>query len=353
MGRYPKGSWKFDGCKGSFFLRGKNNIIWYRRSRYTRFSTGLPYTQKNKLIAGQRIAKEETRDLPFLARKLTLKQAYSLYIEHIDKRTHENTKKNYIEVFNRVFPNQDILLDSYEIRDIIQELKSRDVSNVTISNYLRTIKIFFNFLIEKDLLTKNPVKKSDFPKIKPKPIEIFTKSELDRMFEKAKQTDFEFYLFLMFTYKTAFRVNEALKLTKADIMVGADWRPQIILGSSKYGDKVDLFPLTETIVDILKQVPNLDQMKIDVPIFFKDISRRAIQKKFDTIMKACDVPKHTTNDTSHNGRLFHTLRKTRITEWIKEGISVHGLEKLSRDNYKTVRKYYDAVQTDTYDDFVK
>lgn len=53
MGSLPKKSWKIDGCNGSFFLRGKNNIIWYRRSKNDRFSTGLAYTPKNRIFAGK------------------------------------------------------------------------------------------------------------------------------------------------------------------------------------------------------------------------------------------------------------------------------------------------------------
>ncbi len=65
-----------------------------------------------------------------------------------------------------------------------------------------------------------------------------------------------------------------------------------------------------------------------------------INRSFDKVLKALAIPKRI-QYASGNGRAIHTLRKTRISHWVeKQFLPETVVEKLSRDKYETVRRYY-------------
>ena len=352
MGSIPKKSYKIDGCKGSFFLRGKNNIIWYRRSRNERFTTGLEYTPKNRIIAGQRIKEEENKGVLNSDIK-TIGQALEYYEQTTKQKKSDLTREQYKYTFRAVFPDHSKLINDFDyIRNRLVKLKNSDRSNVTIFNYYAVVSSLYNHLVKRNIINKSPISREDFPKVQRKIIETFTVAEMDLLFNHFKTVDFNFYLYLRFLYTTAFRMNEARKLKKSQIITDGKFRSQIIIGKSKFGDRTDYFPLTKSIQEIINQIPGIWEKRNDDFVFdCSDKPRPMMFSYLKTALVLLDIPTKTM-EYEGKGRSFHTLRKTRITDWIQSGISIHGLEKLSRDTYATVRKYYDAVETGSYDEFV-
>lgn len=352
MGSIPKKSWKIDGCKGSFFLRGKNNIIWYRRSRNERFTTGLEYTPKNRLIAAKRIKEEEGKGQIFTEIK-TIGQALDFFESSNKNNKAKSTHRVYNVNFGVIFNDRSILINDFKyIHNRLEELKNSDRSNFTIYNYYVMVSALYNFLKKRKVINSSPIEKSDFPKMRSKIVDIFSTNELTQLYNYFETKNFDFHLYLRFLYTTAFRVNEARTLKKSQVIIDNKYRTQIIIGKSKFGNKTEYFPLTPAVQNILNQIPGIwDKSQDDYIFDLAKVKISTISNRFKAGMDKLSIP-YKTVDYQGKGRSLHAIRKTRITDWIKSGISIHGLEKLSRDNYATVRKYYDAVDTDSYEKFV-
>ena len=339
-------SWTFPGCKGRFGVRGKNQIIYYYINR-RKYSTGLKYSAQNKKIAGQKIAKEETGGVwpPAPERSNLLKEEFNKFISIAQRSKSPGTINNYKRAYKFFFNDRRIDLNNkIKIKSIIESrLHYSNLSPVTLNSYLSRLKSFFNYLIEAETITDNPIKKIYFSKITDKPIEIFTSEELEKLFNYWEKRDEVFYLFLRFIYITAFRRNEAMNLEAKQYYNNGSYRENIII-RSKYGDRYQYFPITKKVKELLKKLPTSGRA-------FPYNSASSLNKKLARSMEILNIPK-STHQNSGYGRSFHTIRKTRITDWIKKGANINAIEKLSRDNYKTVAKYYDAVKTSDYKDLI-
>lgn len=79
---------------------------------------------------------------------------------------------------------------------------------------------------------------------------------------------------------------------------------------------------------------------------------RHVSRLLDRSMKELGIPKQIISMPG-TGRNLHTFRKTRITHWIvKQKLSLQTLEYLTRDNYRTLKKYYADMEHEDYRKYV-
>ena len=57
----------------------------------------------------------------------------------------------------------------------------KQVSDVTINNYLRNLRVFFNWCVDEDILRKSPIKRGDFTKTDHKPLEFISDDDFKRL----------------------------------------------------------------------------------------------------------------------------------------------------------------------------
>lgn len=62
------------------------------------------------------------------------------------------------------------------------------VSDVTINNYLRNLRVFFNWCVEEELILRSPVKKGDFVKVERKPLEFVSDEDFKRLLKSISST---------------------------------------------------------------------------------------------------------------------------------------------------------------------
>lgn len=94
------------------------------------------------------------------------------------------------------------------------------VSDVTINNYLRNIRVFFNWCVEEELLRKSPVKRGDFTKVKRKPLEYVSDEEFQRLLRSLDASKFSEYrdsVIIQLLLDTGMRVNECLLIKQAEL----------------------------------------------------------------------------------------------------------------------------------------
>lgn len=67
------------------------------------------------------------------------------------------------------------------------------VSDVTINNYLRNLRVFFNWCVEEELILRSPVKKGDFVKVERKPLEFVSDEDFKRLLKSMNSASFSEY----------------------------------------------------------------------------------------------------------------------------------------------------------------
>lgn len=96
----------------------------------------------------------------------------------------------------------------------------KKISTVTIANYIRCIKVFFNWLYAEKEITKNPVEKITNPKIERKMKRLLSPEELKKVFSQFDTTTFHGYRNWMISrllFDTGSRISEALEIMPEDI----------------------------------------------------------------------------------------------------------------------------------------
>ncbi|MFH1051499.1 MAG: tyrosine-type recombinase/integrase [bacterium] len=334
--------WSAPGCKGTFYCRGKNRIIYYYHERL-RTSLKLLYSKKNKEIAADIIRQRELSGIVSLDpdKPRNLEEAWKLFKTNFKDRKAFNTINNTKLALNKLIGENIELQNINKISNAIEKnIVKTQILPRSVNSYLASLKAFFNWLKEKKYITDNPIRKSFQIKIPDKKIETYTDSELAAIFEYWKAKNFEFYLFIRFLYESAFRLKEAYNLKWKQILTGNKFNNVIFIPKSKYGDRKETFPMSDEIKNIFKEVLSYKNSHDKEQKVFTLTHKRNVSKSFDQTMKDLGIPKHLQYENG-NGRALHTIRKTRITHWVeRQLLSEVVVEKLSRDNYSTVRKYY-------------
>lgn len=360
MEQPPQKSWKIDGCRGRFYVRGKKNIIWYEAADHPR-SLKLPFNRRNRKIAGELVQQEELRSIRRPQDPALFTDAYKLYFENVLSKRSDGTKQCYANAIGNII-EECLIFETDKIQEIIENkiynlLNKKEVSKITINNHLTYLHAVFNYFVKKKWIEENPVNQDFFFKVPNKPIEIFSDNEMAKLFNYWAKKDFQFYLFLNLLYKTAFRISEALELRWWQVWQNDAWHNEIILKKSKYGNISEGFPLAPVIVEILDKTKT--DREPDNYIFRLADSvgkihyRTNIARRFTDSFKRLNIPLSNYMLPGRK-RSIHTLRKTRITEWIvKDKLDVITVKKLSRDNIQTVLKYYAALQSQDYQQYIK
>lgn len=125
------------------------------------------------------------------------------------------------------------------------------VSDVTINNYLRNLRVFFNWCVEEELILRSPVKKGDFVKVERKPLEFVSDEDFKRLLKSMNSASFSEYrdsIIIQLLLDTGMRVNECLLMNPYyDTNVLYDAGDRAMNGSQfKYASK--LYKLNQLLI---------------------------------------------------------------------------------------------------------
>jgi len=96
----------------------------------------------------------------------------------------------------------------------------KPVSINTINNYVRNIKVFFNWLSDEDEITKNPVDKIKLLRGTERMKLLLNESEINSIlnsFDKTKFDGYRNYLMTLFIFDTGCRITECLNIEVQDV----------------------------------------------------------------------------------------------------------------------------------------
>lgn len=152
----------------------------------------------------------------------------------------------------------------------------KPISDTTIANYLRNIKVFFNFLITEREITVNPTQNIENIKPKRKKKRLLSEQELKLLFNSFNLTLFHEYrtwVQLRLILDTGIRANECCLLKPEDI----DYRTKsILIKNSKNGHERYVFFSQKMSIDLKRWLIHKDRYS-DSPYLFPTVRGTALK----------------------------------------------------------------------------
>lgn len=176
---------------------------------------------------------------------------------NVEKNYALNTISSYkrdLLKFVSFLNNRDITnwvsIDSDAINIFVMELRHRSISAKSLKRYLSSIRVFFNYLIENNIIQKNPALSVQTPKVErvlPKTIDF---DDLRRMMSinTSSYKELRSVLMIELLYSCGLRVSELVGINLADFDLSEGFVK--VMGK---GGKARFSPIGEATIDVLKR----------------------------------------------------------------------------------------------------
>ena len=152
---------------------------------------------------------------------------------NIEKNRSENTLRSYqtdLELLLEFLTNKGVSDWNESTSDLIKEwiidLKRKQISNTTITRRISSVKVFFGFLIKRNLIETNPTLKLISPKLNKVLPNVLGQKQAEQLLTQAANVEIEEeavevrirdYAILEVLYSTGIRVSELVGLNLEDI----------------------------------------------------------------------------------------------------------------------------------------
>lgn len=199
-----------------------------------------------------------------------------------------------------------------------------ELSPYTINNYLRNIKVFFNFMVEEKYISENPANRVKHLRQEDKIKEAITRDELKKIlyeFDVFSLHGYRDYIITKLLVSTGSRIGETLSLADKDI----DFRNGVIVFKDTKNKKEKLGYLTNKMSYELKRWINFREKNLEYPSQYLFPTNRGTQLQvtsFGRQLKNASVRAGVQNVHPHR------LRATFAIEYLKNGGSLHVLSRL-------------------------
>jgi len=306
-------------------------------------NTGLQDTMANKKEAIK--IKREIEDL-IVSKKYIVSTGKSLTAlvevfkhEHLNLKSlsHQGIFKYALDHFLMIVPGNIKVeeITPEHIARYIDYLKPK-VKNSTLLTYINYMKIFFNYLVEEEIIYRNPIRKKQIPKRAKRNIVFFNENMLEDILRVARERDEEYYKFLNMLLLTGQRPIDILGLTFDNI----DMENNVIVVNISKTDKQIIFPIYNDLKDFIKTELNYNETADKTDRIFKDFNSEIVEKRFQRIKKHLKI-------TEKNTYTLKTFRKTFASYLAAKGIDKTKIcDLLGHENPRTTMKYYAAVSAD-------
>lgn len=248
-------------------------------------------------------------------------------------------------------------IDKNTLREFIAHLNEKGHNKKTIVRKVASLKSFFKYLQQKQLIVLNPAEDLESPKIeKSLPVSL----EFDHVKKLFEQPDTTTYLgmrdrvIMELLYSSGLRVSELVALNRSDI----DFDQSLIRLKGK-GKKERIVPITEACSLWLKAYINHAerQHNIDGHAGEKDphaiflnrhgerLTTRSVDRNFDRYLTASGLAGKVTP---------HTIRHTIATHWLENGMDLKTIQELLGHSSLSTTTIYTKVspkfQKQVYDE---
>ncbi len=214
--------------------------------------------------------------------------SYLKDIRNLSINTLTNYKKDLLEFFDFMDKKEVINIDSKDLEGFIEKLHNRGYSNRSINRKLSSIRGFFRFLEEKELIVQNPTLAIYSPKFEKRLPDFLYEEEVNSLLDFEESKD-KFALrdkaMMEFIYATGLRLREIESLNLGDI----DFSSHTIRVKGK-GDKIRIVPISDIALKklrkyLMKRRQKGEKLSIDSPLFLNKNGTRLSGRSIARIIK--------------------------------------------------------------------
>lgn len=275
-------------------------------------NTGVPVTMSREAVAFKKefeakllLLNKNTSSFYSKDSKLTLGDAIEKFIEVYGITWSQGRFKNVsstLKIMKEILGTNTLIskLDTPSVSKYVTQRKSDNVSNTTIRSDLQIIRMFFNSLIEEEIITRTPMNKRFIPKPEKKEVLTFTLKEVKSIFTKTLETDPMFYKYLGILFLTGVRPGDGMRMIFGNIKT-EDQSINIDVSKTKSMLK---FPLHAALLNfIYKEFPDFKN-RSNLEKLFPEYKSHTVGRKFNRLKNELNL---------NNEHDLKTFRKTFAT----------------------------------------
>lgn len=269
---------------------------------------------------------------------------FSHYLS-VEKGLARNTLESYSRDLNKFFlflkkkkVEKAAHVDRGLITGYLLSLKEEGRAPSTISRNVASIRSFFNFLVQEDLLENNPAQLVKAPRIEKKLPRVLTAKEVDRLLRQPRddgQSGLRDKAMLELLYASGIRVSELVSLNTSD------FSPEVgYLRCRGKGMKERIVPVGSVAVNYVREYlhscrPKMLKAHDERALFLNHHGRRLTRQGFWKILKKYAQQSRISGDVTP-----HTLRHSFATHLIENGADLRSVqEMLGHSDISTTQIY--------------
>lgn len=226
----------------------------------------------------------------------------------------------------------------------------KKLSPYTINNYIRNIKVFFNFMVEERFIRESPAERIKYLKEEEKIKEAITREELKKIlnqYDVLTLNGHRDYIITKLLVSTGARIGETLSLTDDDV----DFKNGVLIFKDTKNKKEKLGYLTNRMSFELKRWINFREKYSQYPNEWLFPTNRGTQLQvtsYGASLRRAGEKAGVPNVHAHR------LRATFAIEYLKNGGSLHVLSKLlDHSSIETTMIYLNISERELRKEFIK
>ncbi|MBQ2937984.1 MAG: site-specific tyrosine recombinase XerD [Clostridia bacterium] len=260
-----------------------------------------------------------------------MEKQLKLFFEFLetDKKLSNNTLQSYkrdLKQFRRYIEAFQIpynRVDEETIQDYIQELEELGKKPSTISRCIASIRSFYQYVLKKGKVKKDPTKNIQSPKVEKRVPCVLTSKEVELLLEQPKDIDLKGIrdkAMLEFAYATGMRVTEIISLNIDDVNFDEGYV------NCKKANKQRTIPLGKLSLKALKEYTDnargiLLKDDNEKALFVNVNGQRLTRQGFWKIIKYYKEQAHITKDITP-----HVLRHSFATHLLQNGADLKSIQ---------------------------
>jgi site-specific recombinase XerD len=277
---------------------------------------------------------------------MKISDAIDSYIRYISgvRRVSENTETSYTIDLNQflafcdsLYKTELSLINERLLRNFIISLNLERLSPVSISRKLASLRGFFEFCVEQNLLDVNPIKYIKNPKIKRKLPETISFNSIESIFDLINNSELDnydkllFYAIIDVVYSCALRVSEVCTLKLNDI----DMQHGTIRVFGK-GSKYRIVPIGKKTIDSIRSYLEVRIKNLNNDQLFLTKKGNSIYAKYVYRI----VNKYLSIVSDLEKKSPHVLRHAAATHMLDSGADLMAVKEiLGHENLSTTQIY--------------
>ncbi len=249
--------------------------------------------------------------------------------------TYRRNLNSYISFLSEKEVDELSKVTTHLILEYLLLLQKKKISARSLAQHLSTLRGFYKFLCEEQIIDKNPIDGLDTPRLSKKLPHFLTEGEIEQIFKVAETTprnkERDLAILELF-YSCGLRVSEISSITTHDLSINEG-----ILRIRGKGDKVRIVPLGSRAIERIQDWFGMREMgKVKSPAVF--LSKSGKQMSRVTLWR---IIKHYAMLAGLSDKVTpHTLRHTFATHLLNRGADLRVVQELlGHSNISTTQIY--------------